>query len=69
MKNKTMHYTVVFKNGRISHKMWGGNARSLRISLENEGYQPTAIFQRVRSLWVRESEEVSIQLVSADRPE
>ena len=58
MSNKTRHYTVVFEDGCISHKVWGGSARSLRVSLEKEGYQPAAIFQRVRPLWVREGKEI-----------
>ncbi len=56
--SKTRHYSVVMKDGTITYKVWGGDCRSLRLSLEKEGTEPTVIMQRVRPLWVREGYEV-----------
>jgi hypothetical protein len=51
MTLKTRHYTVIYDDGCIQNRAWGGNASSLRMHLENQGFYPTAIFHKVRSLW------------------
>lgn len=53
--SKTRLYTIVLEDGSLLERVWGGNCRSIRIALEDEGYRPMAIFQRVRPLWVRNS--------------
>jgi hypothetical protein len=51
MTLKTRHYTVVYEDGCIQDRVWGGNSSSLRVHLENQGFCPTAIFRKARSLW------------------
>ena len=58
MNNKTRHYLVVFEDGCIQHKVWGGNASSLRRALEQDGEAPTAILQNVTPQWVKEGKEL-----------
>ena len=58
LMNKTNHYTVVFEDGTFYQAVWGGNARSLRLHLEESGYQPTLILSRIRPLYAREGYEI-----------
>lgn len=56
MRYKTCNYTVVMNDGSLSERVWGGNASTLRKSMQANGEFPTAIFQRVKPLWTEESQ-------------
>lgn len=58
---KTNNYTAVFEDGTFFQGVWGGNVSSYRFHLENRGYRPMLILQRVRPLYARKGAEL-IQL-------